>query len=145
MHQPDTLKSLTAAVAVALLTACGTKTSTYEKEISIPVGKSFYKEIFYNGAQPVALRVQAHTADNELFDVNVLDNDSYKRYQESFDRDELVFFYKIQDRKLVDTTFQLQKGNYLFGFENFANNDTIRLYIKMSTTGKINLEPKQSL
>lgn len=122
------------SISLILLTNGCNEKFEYKKEINIPPKKSFFKVMRNPGEVPMYLNLKIEARNHELFDFNVIDKLSYNNFKTSQNPKDLIFVHKIQDRKKLDTNIRIPKGVFLFGFENFANNNPIKLNIKIKTS-----------
>ena len=93
--------------------------------INVPGMQTHFKGFYvYEGQQKI--RITASEKDKRPFDFNLMDRESYKNFSRT-DSAGIIYFCKMINRKSFDTTIVLNKGEYLFAFDNFRQESMISL------------------
>ena len=109
-----------------------TPTFGFKKKVAITSFNTYYKAVYVYDL-PIKLHIEAKADSTEYFDFNLIDKDSYNGYVATKDEDVLMYYTKMTDRRSIDTTLHLKKGNYLFAFGNFKNEHAIALQIEVKS------------
>ena len=97
-----------------------TPTFGFKKKVAITSFNTYYKAVYVYDL-PIKLHIEAKADSTEYFDFNLID------------KDVLMYYTKMTDRRSIDTTLHLKKGNYLFAFGNFKNEHAIALQIEVKS------------
>ncbi|HEY1040900.1 MAG TPA: hypothetical protein VGF30_15910 [Bacteroidia bacterium] len=93
--------------------------------INVPGMQTHFKG-FYVYDRTQKIHITASEKNKKPFDFNLMDKESYKNFSRT-DSIGIIYFCKMINRKSVDTTVILNKGEYLFAFDNFRQEDMITL------------------